>query len=104
MQVGTNGIVSFGNSAYNPYTNSLFPVSGQYLVAPYWDDIDLRYGNGRLSYEVHDSGFYLNEVSRFIARRRPSDFQGTWMAVIFYERVPPYPAASSTQVRILTLF
>lgn len=98
--MGTNGIVSFGNSAYNPYTNSLFPVSGQYLVAPYWDDIDLRYGNGRLSYEVHDSGFYLDEVNRFITRRRPSDFQGTWMAVIFYDRVRQYPAASSTQVRI----
>ena len=99
FQVGTNGIISFGNSAYNLYSNSLFPVSGHYIVAPYWDDIDTRYGNGRLSHAVHDSGFYLDEVSRFIARRRPSDFQGTWMAVVFYDRVRQYPAATTTEVR-----
>ena len=68
-------------------------------MAPYWDDIDLRYGNARLSYEVHDSGFYLEEVNRFIVRRRPSDFEGTWMAVVFYDGVRPYPAARNTEVK-----
>ena len=97
--MGTNGIVSFGSSAYNPYSNSIFPISGQYLVAPYLDDIDLRCGNARLSYEVHDSAFYVDEVSGFIARRRPSDFQGAWMAVILYDLVRPYPAARNTEVR-----
>ena len=71
-------------------------------MAPYWDDIDTRYGNGKLSYEVHDSGFYLKEVSEFISRRRPSEFQGTWMAVIFFDRVREYPAAETTEVRLIT--
>ena len=96
--MGTNGIISFGTSGYNPYINSIFPVSGRYVVAPFWDDIDTRSGNGRISYEIHDSGHYLDQVSTFLARKRPSDFQGTWMAVIFYDAVRPYPAASNTEV------
>lgn len=68
-------------------------------MAPYWDDIDTRYGNGAISYEIHNSGFYLDQVSTFVSRVKPSEFQGTWMALIFYDRVRPYPAASSTEVR-----
>lgn len=95
--MGTNGIISFGNS-YNPFSNSRFPISGRYLVAPYWDDIDIRNGNGRISYEVHESGFYLNQVSTFVARKRPSKFKGTWMVVIFYDAVHPYPSSTDSRV------
>ena len=98
FQVGSNGIISFGNSSYNPFGNSVFPITGEYVVAPYWDDIDTRFGNGSISYEIHNSGFYLDQVNTFITRQRLSDFRGTWMAVIFYDSVRPYPAASSTEV------
>lgn len=99
FQVGTNGIISFGSSSYNPFFNSMFPIMEQYVVAPFWDDIDTQFGNGRISYEIHESGFYLDQVSTYIARQRPSDFQGTWMTVIFYDAVHPYPGSLNTEVR-----
>ena len=73
-------------------------MDGIYAIAPYWDDIDTRYGSSAISFEIHNSGFYLNQVNTFITRKRSSSFQGTWMAVIFYDRVRPYPSGTSTEV------
>lgn len=92
-------MISFG-IAFNSFTNEAFPgsVSSRYLVAPFWDDVDIRGGNGVISYETYDSGYYLDHVSAFIRRQRPSTFQGTWMAVVYWDAVHPYLGASSTEV------
>ena len=67
------------------------PVSTLYLVAPYWDDVDIRFDTGQISYEIHQSGYFLDEVSEFIRRRRSSQtFQGTWMMAVFWDAVHPY--------------
>lgn len=97
MQIGTNGLISFG-SFYNDYINRAFPVSNRYLVAPFWDDVDIRSGNGEISYEIHDSGYYLDHVSGFIRAIRPSEFQGTWMLIVYWDAVHPYLGSSSTEV------
>ena len=99
LQVGTNGLISF-DDPYNSFFNSPFPgfVSFRYLVAPYWDDVDTRGGNGQIYYEVHESGHYLNQVSSFINAVRPSGFQGTWMVIVTYEEVHPYFGASNPEV------
>ena len=99
-QIGTNGILSFGTS-YNTWSNQPFPGSGisnLYLVAPFWDDVDIRGGNGEISYEIHQSGYFLEQVNSFLQERRPSDFQGTWMAVIYWNAVHPYFGAFSPEV------
>lgn len=67
-------------------------------MAPFWDDIDIRSDSGRISYEIHESGYYLEQVSTFIARKNPSDFSGTWMAVVYYDAVNAYPGASNSLV------
>lgn len=98
--MGTNGLLSFG-SAYNSYINQAFPVFSRYLVAPFWDDVDIRGGNGKISYEIHQSGYFLKQVNTYLNRKRPSEFQGTWMAVAYYDAVHPYAGAISTEVRAL---
>ena len=99
-QVGTNGLLSFG-TAYNFFQNREFPFSARYLVAPFWDDMDTRGGNGRISYEIHQSGYFLDQVSTYLNRKRPSEFQGTWMAVAYYDAVHPYLGTSNPEVSMV---
>lgn len=90
MQVGSNGIISFGTSAYNPTTNSAFPGStGRYLIAPYWDDINISRG-GTISYESFESSYLLEQVNDFLQRKGLTDFEGTWMMVVYYDSVQPF--------------
>ena len=91
IQVGTNGLLSFG-TGYNSFVTQQFPgnavIQSLYLVAPFWDDVDIRFGNGDISYEIHETGsFFLDQVNAFIQERRPTEFEGTWMMVVFYDAV-----------------
>ena len=95
IQVGTNGLISFG-TGYNSFSPQVFPgnaaISSLYLVAPFWDDVDIRFGNGDISYEIHGPGsFFLYQVSAFIQEKRPTTFEGTWMMVVFYDAVHEFP-------------
>ena len=67
-------------------------------MAPFWDDIDIRQGNGEISYEIHDSGYYIDHVSGYIRAVSPSDFQGTWMLIAYWDAVHPYPGANISAV------
>ena len=101
-QVGTNGLLSF-NFAYNPFSNEVFPggsdTSSRYLAAPFWDDTDISSDEvGEISYEIHESGYYLEQVTDFLRRKRPSSFIGTWMLVAYWDSVRPFPGSSSTAV------
>ena len=92
-QIGINGIISF-DQPYGSFSNQAFPgnffISSRYLVAPFWDDANIVGGRGQISYEIHDSGFLLEHISAFIRSQRPSEFQGTWMLIVFYDVVQPY--------------
>ena len=100
--MGTNGLISFG-TGYNSFSNQPFPgstfISSRYLVAPFWDDVDIRFNTGDISYEIHESGYFLNEVNTFIQRIRPTEFVGTWMMVVYYDAVHPYFGLFNQQVR-----
>lgn len=100
--MSTNGLLSFG-SPYTSWTNQIFPgsnaISSLYLVAPFWDDIDIsRDQIGQISYEIHQSGYYLDQVNDFLQRKRPSTFSGTWMFVAYWDSVRPFPGSSSSSV------
>ena len=71
-------------------------------MAPYWDDVDTRGGNGVISYEIHDNGYYLDLVNTFMSQNRPSNFTGTWMALVTWDAVHPYFGATSPEVRAFT--
>lgn len=89
-QVSTNGIISFG-SANSDYLNEAFTSSftGQYLVAPFWDDMNISNG-GTISYETFESGYYLEMVNAYIQRKLPTNFEGTWMMNVYYKEVRPF--------------
>ena len=98
MQIGSNGILSFG-SPYNPFLNEELPVPDVVLVAPFWDDVDTRFGSGQISFEIHESGYFLGEVSEFIGRRRSAlSFTGTWMLIVYWDAVHPYIGFFSPEV------
>ena len=90
-KVGSNGLISFGTSGYNPYSNTNFPGnSGRYLIGPFWDDINTNNG-GETSYETFQSSYYLGQVNAFLNRKRAivAEFEGTWMMVAYYDDVAP---------------
>ena len=84
----------------------LFPISSYYwqrgrisgIVAPFWNSIDLQ-REGNVSYKVYSAGDnsksneLLDYVSRFVSAkyRRAANFSGTWMLVVDWNSVPPYP-------------
>lgn len=99
-QVSTNGIISFGLPFYihQPF---LFPspftiISSQYLVAPFWSDVDIR-TEGTISYEVHSIGndaseAILSTVSGFISNYTGDSFNGSWLLVALWDSVHEFPA------------
>lgn len=106
LQVATNGLLSFG-TPYGPFFNQPFPGSSaiftRYLVAPFWDDVHTSFGSGQISYEIHQSGYYLDRVNKFLKRNRPSTFEGTWMMVVYWDAVHPYFALSNTEVQTVLI-
>ena len=104
IQIATNGIISFGAGFYI-HTPVEFPgpfsdVADAYLVAPFWSDNDIRL-DGEIFYEVHVAGNnsnsdqILSQVSAFVSNQTADDFTGTWMLVVQWDEVNPFPAGSS---------
>ena len=91
LQVVTNGFFSFGN-AITDFSPSLFPAEHNYLVAPFWADVNIAGGNGgEILYEVHSgSNARIDEVSRFVSQQFSTTFQGQWMLITEWKEVPPF--------------
>ena len=100
-------MISFG-TGYNSFSNQAFPgnaaIQDRYLVAPFWDDVDIRFDTGDISYEIHESGYFLDQVNNFIRRSRPTDFVGTWMMVVYYDKVHPYFGLFNSEVTVMTWY
>jgi len=64
--------------------------------------VDIRGGNGQISYEIHESGYFLDHVSAFIRAQKPSEFQGTWMMVVFWDAVHPYSGTFNLEVYLMS--
>lgn len=96
VQVGTNGIVSFGKG-FRFYTPSPFPTSSSAIqsltvVAPFWSDNDLR-KSGSVSYEVftNPGSDALQSVSGFVSYQTNTTFVGTWMLLSDWSDVHQFP-------------
>ena len=81
------------------FTNS---STGNYLVAPFWDDININDG-GTISYETFESGYYLEQVNAYIQRQRQNAFRGTWMMNVYYNEVAPYSSGSGGDSRRVSI-
>lgn len=100
----TNGLISF-SQPFPTFFNQPFPgfggsLSNQFLVAPFWDDINTLDG-GTISYELHTSGGTLEMVSQYVSDKTNTTFEGHWMLVVFWDSVPPFSFfTSSSQVSV----
>ena len=84
--MGSRGILSFGSPYNSGYSRPFSVWSRDYLIAPFWDYVSTRRG-GRVIYEVHESGHFLEQVTTFLQIKRPSNFTGTWMLVAHWDAV-----------------
>ena len=105
LQVGTNGIVSFGEEFAHfdasPFPTTLLESYYSHVAAPFWSDVDARL-NGSIWYEVHDaeennpiSNEVLSSVSTFIRTEEGVEFEGNLMIVATWDQVHPWPHGSS---------
>ena len=69
---------------------SLFPYTSLYLVAPFWEDVDISKGVGNISYQVYSTGsLLLDTVNTIISdEENINNFIGHWMVVAEWDSVP----------------
>ena len=90
LQINTNGIISM-NGPFSPYTPQLFPYQSQYLVAPFWDDVNIAVGVGNISYQVYSIGTPpLDTVNTIISDKENINFTAHWMLVAEWDEVPAF--------------
>ena len=88
-QVGTNGYFTF-NEFSGYFIDGNDSVA---LVAPFFTDIDISQGVGRIDYEIHTeatSEAILHEVNSLVNEHAQTEFNGKWMLVATWDDVPPY--------------
>ena len=70
-------------------------------MAPFWDDIDIRGGNGEISYQIFQTGNEIDTVNSFLqSQTNYTSFEGTWMMVAFWDQVHPYLGSSNSEVSV----
>ena len=93
IQVGTNGYISF-DKVFTEYATFEFPGAGQVtLVAPFFSDIDISKGTGRISYEVHtrrNSESLFSKVNSIINEEMGTDFFGAWLLLAEWRNAPEF--------------
>ena len=74
-------------------------------MAPFWAAIDgARIDQGTISYEIFESGYFLEQINAFIQRKRPTSFEGTWMLVAYYNEVVPYFGTGEVYVNLMHVY
>ena len=101
FQINTNGIISM-DSPFTQFSPELFPVDSEYLVAPFWADVDIAGGTGDIRYQVYSSGSALVEtVNTFINNEEDFNFIARWMLVAEWDSVSTFGGPTS-QASIIT--
>ena len=105
LQISSNGLISFGVqfTAFRPQT---FPISVN-VVAPYWDDIDLR-TKGVVRYAVVDDSHptlsCLLELTNDLIREEENvEFKASWLLVARWIDVCPFGDSNCIEVNIATM-
>ena len=100
IQISSNGLISFGTS-YTAFRPQTFPIP-QRVVAPYWDDLDLRV-KGEVRYTVitaanSTQSHLLTTANEFISSVEDTEFTAEWMLVAYWVDVCPFGDQTCTQV------
>ena len=89
-QVNTNGILSF-RSQYLQYIPEMFLSTGFPLIAPFWNDIDIRrFGN--IFYRTTSNATLLQRARDQLQELFPSsgNFTPTALFIVTWDRVAQY--------------
>ena len=94
-QVNTNGVLSF-RGGFTQFTSQRFPLSnGRSLIAPFWDDVDIRTSEGRFG----DIYYRLTFNTTLLERARdqvqelfpsPGSFTPTQLVIATWDRVAEF--------------
>lgn len=91
MQISSHGMISFGTS-FADYIPRSFPINVP-VVAPFWDDSDLR-GSGYALYDVitrfNDAFNIINEVKNFLKVTERVIINPNWVVVARWINVCPF--------------
>ena len=108
LQININGLISFG-SPFNSlrFRPETFPIF-DYVVAPYWDDIDAT-RKGVVRYDVVSSSHptlscLLELTSDFISEEENVEFDASWLLVARWIDVCPFLHSNCAEVRIVYYF
>ena len=113
LQVGTNGVISFGRP-FHLWHPREFPsndplVNSANILAPYWSDNDIRNSGevfyGAFQYEDSAEGDnFLVTFSSLISIFYPnaSNFRGNFIIIAEWNEVHPFPHGSSNLTNILS--
>ena len=88
LQVSTNGVLSFRLS-FLDFSSRPFPLSTDVLIAPFWDDSDVRQG-GQVLYRLSDNGTLLNQVEFTINDTLGGDFSPQLLFIATWIRIPEF--------------
>ena len=89
LQVNTNGVLSFRNPFFNFVPNP-FPLNtNNVLIAPFWDDFDLRLGGQILFRETNDESL-LDTVGALINEIFMWEFTPTLLFIATWDGVPGF--------------
>ena len=106
MQISSNGLISFG-SRFTSFVPQSFPIPSN-VIAPYWDDIDLR-NKGVVRYatvtQSHSTlSCLLDQTNNLIENQEKVEFNATWLLVARWIDVCPYGDNACLEVCMHTLF
>ena len=95
-QVNANGVLSFGGP-FSAHTPRPFPLFPDRLIAPFWNDIDIRTA-GSIFYRFTDDEGLLNQVGSSIRNAYSSIFSPTLLFIATWDAVARF-GGFSTEVQ-----
>ena len=97
MQINTNGVISFGDTFTDTSSSgsNFFDVTSPTIIAPFWDDVDIRKG-GSIYYRQDTDPLVAGQISLEISSQYPEVgnftpalvFVATWYRVAAFRFVP----------------
>ena len=90
------------NVTFTRFTPQLFPYGSLYLAAPFWDDVNIQWGIGDISYQIYSTGSsLLDTVNTIISDEENVNFNGHWMLVAEWNSVPEFGGSPNQVSTIL---
>ena len=88
LQIGTNGVFSFGYRETGYWHRINNP--SRFYAAPFWGDVDISDG-GDIFYEIHTApSLLIDQVSSLVSFREGIEFSATWMIVAYWREVQQF--------------